>query len=310
MAGYSRVKPPQSSPDNNDDLSSLYSYPSIQNSPDWPSVLLSPASVRTLNQSDDGTYRDDISSLANFSNEDIDPSVRDSVFTVNMSPSHSNGRFSIFLPPPHEFEPLDHPDSPYSIAATAGNGSPAVVPPPPDPTPTPPDIVPSTSQTPRSGRSRHPQEREYAYAPAPPPPNLEPPRPPSRARDYLSVSAQPPPPPNLHAPNRIAKVQSNHPRASTHLSEFDLLAPVDQQSREAQQEEQEDELEYVDAPTERIPRQPIAPPPPNRRCSVVVRLMINGRHVDLHPRVESSSLRRSVRLTRRTSTSTAPAIRI
>ncbi|KAN0126131.1 Metallo-dependent phosphatase-like protein [Lactarius tabidus] len=271
MAGYSRVRPPQSSPDNNDDLSSLYSYPSIQNSPDWPSVLLSPASVRTLNQSDDGTYRDDISSLANFSNEDIDPSDLDSVFTANMSASHSNGRLSIFLPPPHELrvvEPLNHPDSPYSIATTVGNGSAADVPPlrdlaPSLPTPTPPDLVPSTPQTPRRGRSRRPKEREYAYAPAPPPPNLEPPRPPSRARDYVSVSAQPPPPPNLHAPNRIAKVQSNHPRASTHLSEFDILAPIDQQPSEAQQEEQEDELEYVDAPTERIPRQPIAPPPPN-----------------------------------------------
>jgi hypothetical protein len=87
MAGYSRVKPPQSSPDNNGDVvSSLYSCPSIQNSPGgWPSVQLhSPGpSVRTLNQSDDGTYRDDILSLANFSNEDLDPSVRDSVLTVN-----------------------------------------------------------------------------------------------------------------------------------------------------------------------------------------------------------------------------------
>ncbi|KAN0127697.1 hypothetical protein V8E53_014474 [Lactarius tabidus] len=38
MAGYSRVKPPQSPHDNNDELSSLYYRPSIQNSPDWPSV--------------------------------------------------------------------------------------------------------------------------------------------------------------------------------------------------------------------------------------------------------------------------------
>jgi hypothetical protein len=94
MAGYSRVKPPQSPPDNNDDLSSLYSRPSIQNSPHWPSVNLhSPGpSVRTLNQSDGGTYRDDISSLANFSSKDIDPSDRGSVFTANMSASPSSSR--------------------------------------------------------------------------------------------------------------------------------------------------------------------------------------------------------------------------
>jgi hypothetical protein len=93
MAGYSQAKPPQRSSDNNDDLSSLYSRPSIQNSPHWPSVNLhSPGpSVRTLNQSDGGMYRDDISSLANFSSKDIDPSDRGSVFTANMLPSPSTG---------------------------------------------------------------------------------------------------------------------------------------------------------------------------------------------------------------------------
>jgi hypothetical protein len=96
MASYSRAKP-QNPSNNNDDqsvLSSLYSRPSIQNSPDWPSVKLhSPGpSVRTLNQSDGGTYRDDISSLANLSNEDIDPSVRSSVFTANMSAFPSSSR--------------------------------------------------------------------------------------------------------------------------------------------------------------------------------------------------------------------------
>lgn len=201
-----------------------------------------------------------------------------------------DGRLSIFLPPPHELvEPLRHPNGPYAIAATPEEGSPAVVPPPPDlspsppthvyaPTPPPPDLVPSTPQTPRRGRSRHPREHEYeyAYAPAPPPPDLEP-RPPSRARDYAGVTAQPPPPPDLHAPNRIAKVQSNHSRASTHLSEFDLLAPVDQ-PREAQQEQEEDELEYVDAPTEPIPRQPIAPqnPPLQRRRATYDRRPTRG----------------------------------
>ncbi|KAH9041098.1 hypothetical protein EDB85DRAFT_1886718 [Lactarius pseudohatsudake] len=85
----------QSPHDDNDDLSSLYSRPSIQNSPDWPSVRLpSPGpSFRTLNnESDDGKYYlDDISSLANFSCEDTE-SDRGSVFTANISTSPSNSR--------------------------------------------------------------------------------------------------------------------------------------------------------------------------------------------------------------------------
>ena len=188
-----------------------------------------------------------------------------------------DGRLSIFLPPPHEFiESLTHPDGPYAIAATPEEGSPAVVPPPPDlsssppthhyaPTPPPPDLAPSTPQTPRRGRSRHAREQqhEYTYAPAPPPPDLEPR---ARERDYAGVAALAPPPPDLHAPNRITKVQSNHSRASTHLSEFDLLAPVDQPQQQQQHDEVEDndELEYVDVQAEPIPRQPIAPsnPPP------------------------------------------------
>jgi hypothetical protein len=94
MASYSRVKPPQSPPNNKNDLSSLYSRPSIQNSSHWPSINShSPGpSVRTLNQSDGGTYRDDISPLANCSSEDIDPSVRGSVFTANRSASPSSNR--------------------------------------------------------------------------------------------------------------------------------------------------------------------------------------------------------------------------
>ncbi|KAH8982466.1 LIM domain-containing protein [Lactarius hatsudake] len=84
--------------DDNDDLSSLNSRSSIQNSPDWPSVgLPSPGpSFRTLNnESDDGKYYlDDISSLANFSCEDTE-SDRGSVFTANISTSPSNSRPSI-----------------------------------------------------------------------------------------------------------------------------------------------------------------------------------------------------------------------
>lgn len=192
-----------------------------------------------------------------------------------------DGHLSIYLPPPHELvEPLHVPDGPYAIAVTPEEGSPAVVPPPPDlspsvyaPTPPPPDLASSDSQAPRRGRARHPREREYTYAPPPPPPDLEAiasvPHPSHRTRDYASA---PPPPPHLHpasVPSHIAKVASNHSRASTHLSEFDLLAPVDQprfigppliESDEAQQEvgDPEGELEYVDAPTEPIPRQPIA----------------------------------------------------
>ena len=185
-----------------------------------------------------------------------------------------DGRLSIFLPPPHELiEPLHVPDGPYAVAATPEEGSPTVVPPPPGlppstpthiygPNPPPPDLAPQTPQTPRRGLPRRPREQEYTYAP--PPPDLEP----SRTRDYASG---PPPPPDLHmasAPRRITKVTSNHSRASTHLSEFDLLAPVDHHPQQQQQQErpEEEELEYVDAPTEPIPRQPIAPPnPPMQR---------------------------------------------
>jgi hypothetical protein len=172
-----------------------------------------------------------------------------------------DGRFSIYLPPPHELvEPLHVPDGPYAIAATPEEGSPQVVPPQPDLSPSPPPHIyvppPPPDLAPSRGRQRYPRERDYAYAPPPPdlgPPTAPPNRPPSRTRDY----APPPPPPDLH---RIAKVES---RASTHLSEFDLLAPVDQEVGEPAEEEEE--LEYVDAPTEPIPRRPIAPNPPLQR---------------------------------------------
>ncbi|KAI9436170.1 hypothetical protein H4582DRAFT_458339 [Lactarius indigo] len=195
-----------------------------------------------------------------------------------------DGRLSIYLPPPHELiEPLHVPDGPYAIAATPEEGSPAVVPPPPPPdlspsthvyapTPPPPDLGPSASQTPRRGRTRRPREREYNYGPPPPRPDLEQSTASNHVRDYASA---PPPPPDIHpasAPRHIAKVASNHSRASTHLSEFDILAPVDQsrsigpQPMEPEQVGEPDgELEYVDAPTEPIPRQPIAPNPPLQR---------------------------------------------
>ena len=73
------------------DLSSIYSRPSILNSPGCPSVSLpSPGpSVRTLNESDDGKYYDDILSLANFSCGDLESSDGGSLFNANIS---SNSR--------------------------------------------------------------------------------------------------------------------------------------------------------------------------------------------------------------------------
>ncbi|KAI9435974.1 RhoGAP-domain-containing protein [Lactarius indigo] len=93
----------QSPRDDDDDLSSLYSRPSIQNSPDWPSVRLpSPGpSVRTLNESDDGKrYLDDISSLANFSCDDME-SDRGSVFTSRPS-TPSSSSHDQYQPPSSE----------------------------------------------------------------------------------------------------------------------------------------------------------------------------------------------------------------
>src|SRR6266404_2311088 len=86
MAGYFQEKPPH---DDNDDLSSLYSHPSIRNSPGLHSVRLpSPRpSILTLNGPDDKSYRDDLS-LANFS----EFSDRGSVFTANISTSPSSSR--------------------------------------------------------------------------------------------------------------------------------------------------------------------------------------------------------------------------
>jgi hypothetical protein len=64
---------------------------------------------------------------------------------------------------------------------------------------------------------------------------------------------------------RIAQESLQYSRASTHLSEYDLLTPVGQPPRKPSNigppPAEEDELEYVDPPTERIPRQPIAPDP-------------------------------------------------
>ena len=194
--------------------------------------------------------------------------------------ANGDGRLSIPLPPPHELAGRVHvPDGPYAIATTPDEGSPVVIPPPPilSPsrslddtyaTPPPPDLRPAV-RTPIDFRSG-----DYVYTAAPPPPDL---RPASRARDYASASLTPPPPDLAPAtderaylpPQRIAQITSNHSRASTHLSEFDLLAPVAQPRKPSNigpPPAEEDELEYIDAAqTEPIPPQPIAPDPPLQR---------------------------------------------
>ncbi|KAI0261769.1 hypothetical protein BC834DRAFT_428415 [Gloeopeniophorella convolvens] len=194
-----------------------------------------------------------------------------------------DGQLSIYLPPPHELaEPPRVPDDMFEVAASPEDASPVGIPPPPDLSPSPePHAIHSRDyafetpppqenapmlQTPGPSRTRN-------YAFTPPPPDLGPVLPvpgPSRTRDYANAPL--PPPPSLgatgdersYAPQRIAKSMSNHSRASTHLSEFDLLAPVEQPrapSNIGPAPAEEDELEYVDVATEPIPRQPIAPEP-------------------------------------------------
>jgi hypothetical protein len=198
-----------------------------------------------------------------------------------------DGRLSIFLPPPHELIESVRPDGPFAIAPTPEEGSPAVVPPPPilspslgprnrrSPeytyaTPPPPELGPVVPY-PRPSRSR-----DLVYAATPPPPDLSPVATP-RVRDNATVQPPRPTPP----PPDLAPVSSepafippqqivyNTSRASTHLSEFDLLAPVGQPPRRPSNigppPAEEDELEYIDPPTERMPRQPIAPDPPLQR---------------------------------------------
>ena len=111
MAAFPPRQPPQN---DDDDLSSLLSRTFIQNSPHWPSVgLPSPGpSVRTLNQSDAGSYPDDLSSLANFSCEDLDYfSDRGSVFVANISRSPFSSRPSTPSSDYHERYQLLSPES-------------------------------------------------------------------------------------------------------------------------------------------------------------------------------------------------------
>ena len=77
-----------------------------------------------------------------------------------------------------------------------------------------------------------------------------------------------PPASGEHAfiPQQIATINSH---ALTHLSEFDLLAPVGQSARMPSNigppPTEEEELEYTNAQMEPMPRQPIAPEPPLQR---------------------------------------------
>ena len=119
------------------------------------------------------------------------------------------------------------------------------------------------------------RSRDYLYSATPPPPDLGPAAAP-RARDNATAQRLPPPPPpdlgpqasgeHTFIPQQIATINSH---ASTHLSEFDLLAPLGQSARMPTNfgppPAEEDELEYTDAPTEPIPRQPIASEPPIQR---------------------------------------------
>ena len=177
-------------------------------------------------------------------------------------------------------------DGAYHIAATPEEGSPAVVPPPPILSPSPgprnrrsPDYTYGTPPPPDLGPAvRMPnasQSRDYLYAATPPPPDLGPATAP-RTRDNAAQPSFPPPPPPELAPVASderafmppQQITTNNSRASTHLSEFDLLAPVGQPPRMPNigpPPDEEDELEYTDAQTEPMPRQPIAPDPPMQR---------------------------------------------
>lgn len=122
MVGHSQGQPLHN---DDDDLSSLFSRPSIQNSPDWPSVRLpSPGpSVLTLNESDAGNYPDDLSSLANFSCEDPGSSDRGSVFTANISASPSSSRPSTPSSNSHDqYQSV----SPKNSGARLGQSSPSI----------------------------------------------------------------------------------------------------------------------------------------------------------------------------------------
>ena len=135
-----------------------------------------------------------------------------------------DGQTTIVMPPPHEFTELGL--SHESV----------LIPPSPQLSET---SVPPENQA-RSNlpsRQNAPHARDYAYD-----------RPTARI-------------PSVPAPQRIAKQTSNHSRASTHLSEYEILAPLDGRAQGAgsqarsqrpvpdDDDDDDDELEYGDVPS-------------------------------------------------------------
>ncbi|KAI0060909.1 hypothetical protein BV25DRAFT_1917459 [Artomyces pyxidatus] len=91
-----------------------------------------------------------------------------------------------------------------------------------------------------------------------------------RSRDYAYANAMRDPGASTSAlPQRINKVASNNSRASTHLSEYELLAPVEGPVAQSTMGPvlEDDELEYVDAPAAPVRQVPqaVPPQPPHRR---------------------------------------------
>lgn len=138
--------------------------------------------------------------------------------------ANGDGRLSIHIPPPHELGDRVQPQEQFTVTQTPEQGSPDVQMHDVAPTPVPP----------RANNIRH---RDYAYERGP---------------------AQAP------MPQRIAQAASNNSRASTHLSEYELLGPLEDRYATSSMGVppppvmEEDELEYIDPP----PDARVAPPPP------------------------------------------------
>ncbi|THH08603.1 hypothetical protein EW146_g8940 [Bondarzewia mesenterica] len=133
------------------------------------------------------------------------------------------GRASIRLPPPHELaQPVRGTQEPIIISPTPEGGSPAAAAPEP--------AGRSGSAASRAGKVKG---RDYAY----------------------NAGRRPPSAPPSAVPQRIAKEPSTNSRASTHFSEYDLLAPMDHsRSQSAMGRSRppparvDDELEYSEPP--------------------------------------------------------------
>ncbi|TFY82773.1 hypothetical protein EWM64_g1227 [Hericium alpestre] len=146
----------------------------------------------------------------------------------------SDGRASIFVPPPHELSPSRGPQESFIIVPTPEGGSPTAG--AGEPGMTMQDAGSSTSLPSRRGDVR---SRDYAYP----------------AGRTLRAPAPP----------VLSKAQSNASRGSTRLSEYELLAPVDesrsQRGPPPATVEDDDELEYADPREVARPLPPARPPP-------------------------------------------------